>query len=330
MSMKSLPANDRLTRRAMLGALGAVLVAPARPAASGKPMRGVFPIMSTPFTESKAVDWEDLVREVEFLERCGTHGMVWPQLASEYFTLTKEERMQGMGVLAKAAKGKKAALILGVQGPNTQAALEYVRRAEEVEPDGIIAIPPTEAKTLEDFRHYYRSIAAATKRPIFVQTSGGARGINPTIDSLVELAKEFPHCAYIKEEYNPIIERMKEEVKRRPYIKGIFSGAHGKGWTYELRIGADGTCPGSALTDVYVRIWDLYQAGDHARALDVFSKLLLVVNIDSQIPGTFQYLMKRRGVFKTMVSRQRDYKLSEEAIAEIEFNFATLKPYLRA
>ena len=68
---------------------------------------------------------------------------------------------------------------------------------------------------------------------------------------------------------------------------------------YEMRLGCDGTCPGAALSDVYVRIWDLYQSGQKTQALDLFGKLMLLVNTDGQIPGTFQYLMKRRGVFKT-------------------------------
>jgi 4-hydroxy-tetrahydrodipicolinate synthase len=286
--------------------------------------------MATPFTESKEVDFDDLVKEVDFLDRCGVHGMVWPQLASEYSLLKKDERMRGMELLARAVKGRKPALILGVQGPNVEAMLEYARHAEKLEPDGMIAIPPTEAKTLDDFLDYYRALARLTKRPIFVQTSGGARSINPKVEALVELAREFPNCAYVKEEYPPIIERMRELAQHRPPIRGVFSGAHGKGWTYELRLGCDGTCPGSPLGDVYVRIWDLYQGGKKAEALDVFAKLMLLVNLDSQIPGTFQYLMKLRGVFKTTVSRQRDFKFTKEAGEEIEFNFAALKPYLKA
>jgi 4-hydroxy-tetrahydrodipicolinate synthase len=73
--------------------------------AGAKPIRGVFPIMATPFTESKAVDYEDLEREVDFLDRCGVHGMVWPQLASEYWLLTKEERFRGMELLARRCAG---------------------------------------------------------------------------------------------------------------------------------------------------------------------------------------------------------------------------------
>ena len=320
--------NNGLTRRHLFLVLGAGL-GTRLAAASEKPIRGVFPIMSTPFTADKAVDYDDLVKEVEFLDRCGVHGMVWPQLASEYFRLSKEERLRGMEVVAKAARGRKPALVLGVQGPNTEAMLEYARHAEKLSPDAVIAIPPMEAKTLDDFREYYRALARITQRPIFVQTSGGAKGIDPKIEVIVELAREFPHCAYIKEEYPPIIERMKQLAARRPPIRGVFSGNHGRGWMYEMRLGCDGTCPGSALADVYVQIWDSYQGGQTTKALDLFSKLLLMLNTEQQIPGAFQYLMQRRGVFKTTVSRQREVRLSPEAIQEIEFNFAPLKPYLR-
>ncbi len=319
----------RTTRREFLAALG-VGAAARLHGAGGKAIRGVFPIMATPFTESKAVDYEDLEREVDFLDRCGVHGMVWPQLASEYWLLTKEERFRGMELLAKAMRGRRPALILGVQGPDTEAMLEYARHAEKLEPDGMIAIPPAQAKALDDFLNYYRALGKVTKRPVFVQTSGGAQGIEPKVEALVELAREFPNVAYVKEEYSPIIDRMIALAKQRPPIRGVFSGAHGKGWTYEMRLGCDGTCPGSPLADIYVRIWDLYQGGEKDKALDVFSKLLLVINIEQQIPGTLEYVMKRRGVFKTAVSRRHEVKLTPEAVAEIEYNLAPLKPWMRA
>ena len=325
--MPSVPAS--LTRRGFLAGLTFPALALAGPAGAKK-LRGVFPIMSTPFTESKAVDYEDLVREVDFLERCGVQGMVWPQLASEYWLLTKEERMRGMETLARAAKGKKAALVLGVQAPNTGEMLEYARKAESLEPDALIAIPPKEAKNIDEFLNYYRALARLTRRPVFVQTSGGARNINPEVKYLVELAREFPNCAYVKEEYPPIFERMKELAAHKPPIRGIFSGNHGKGWTYEMRIGSDGTCPGAPLSDVYTAIWDLHESGRASEVREAFARLLLVLNIEQQIPGTFAYLMKRRGVFKTMVSRLKEVKLTPEAIQEIEYNFEGLKPYLKA
>src|SRR4051794_11506999 len=170
-----------LTRRDWLSAMA---LAPLANATPGKPMRGIFIIMATPFTESSAVDYEDLEREVDFLVRCGVHGMVWPQLASEYASLSREERMRGMEVLAKASRGKAPVLVLGVQGANVEAALEYLKKAEDVEPDALIAIPPTDARSADDFRRYYAALANSTKRPLFIQTTGGAKGITPPVEMI--------------------------------------------------------------------------------------------------------------------------------------------------
>jgi 4-hydroxy-tetrahydrodipicolinate synthase len=302
---------------------------PLANASPGKPMRGIFIIMSTPFTESGGVDYEDLEREVDFLSRCGVHGMVWPQLASEYASLSLDERMRGMELLAKASRGKAPALVLGVQGANVQAALEYLEKAEEMEPDALIAIPPTEARSADDFRRYYASLAGSTKRPLFIQTTGGARGITPPVDMIKALAKEFPHLGYVKEEAEPVIERMLGLADGRPVVKSLFSGAAGKGMLYEWRLGMDGTMPGAPFSDVYVRIWDAWHADDREKAREIFSRLLLMINLDSVIPGTRQYIMKRRGVFKSTASRRQNIKLSAKAVEEIEFCFEGLKPYLK-
>jgi len=100
--------TTQITRRRLIGGLGstAFAVAAPTPAAGKNPLRGIFPILATPFSESRAVDYKDLAREVGFLDRCGVHGMVWPQLASEYDRLTKEERLRGMEVVAEAHRGE--------------------------------------------------------------------------------------------------------------------------------------------------------------------------------------------------------------------------------
>ena len=106
------------TRRRWLETVGsaALFSRQAALALPEKPMQGAFMILSTPYTSSKAVDYEDLAGEVDFLDRCGVHGLVWPQLASEVSKLTREERMRGMEVIAKAAKGKKGSPCPGRAG----------------------------------------------------------------------------------------------------------------------------------------------------------------------------------------------------------------------
>jgi 4-hydroxy-tetrahydrodipicolinate synthase len=233
-----------------------------------------------------------------------------------------------MKILARAAARKKPALVLGVQGHNTAEALEYLQCAEEASPDAVIAIPPTEAKSLDDFREYYTTLARKTKLPFFVQTTGGAPNIEPTVEFLVELAREFPHCGYVKEEFNPVIDRMKALAAHRPTIKGVFSGQAGRGMMYEMRLGFDGTMPGAPYADMYPQIWNSYQSGQEEKARELFGRLLLMINLEQQIPGTRQYVMHKRGVFKTTMSRQQDFHWTAEARKEIDVTWAALKPYL--
>jgi 4-hydroxy-tetrahydrodipicolinate synthase len=328
------------SRRQLLVGLGAVTGAaialrPPLAAATAKPMRGIFPIMGTPYTAAGGVDFEDLAHEVEFFEKCGAHGMAWPQLASGYpWGIDKEERLRGMEVLAKAAKGRKPALLLGVQSANTEQMLEFARKAEELEPDGLIAMPPREAKSIEDYRTYYTALGKLTKRPVFIQTSGGTQGIDPSVEFLIELAKEFPNLGYVKEEVNPALERMKALINAKPVVKAVFSGGNGYGLTYEMRFGGDGDMPDASFIDVYVAVWDLYQSGQKEKARTVFASLLLMLNQMRQFHGVPQYMMKKRGVFKTMVGRGRDGKRTEvelkpDEIAEIDFNFEAIKPDLK-
>ncbi len=322
----SLPGTYNFSRRHALKLLGFALLSSQLDAATDKPLRGIFPIMATPFTSSNQVDYEDLEKEVEFMARCGAHGMVWPQLASEYQYLSREERRRGMRTLAKAIKGKKPALVLGVQAATKDDAVEYAELAEELSPDAVIAIPPTAAKSLDDFRDYYRTLSRIIKRPFFIQTSGGAPGVNPTVDFLIEMARELPNFGYVKEEQSPIYERVHTLAAARPAIKAVFSGPVD---LYVMRMGCDGCMPEALYPDIDAQIWDLYHSGREEKAREIFSKRLLMVSAAQEIPGVRPYVMKKRGVFKTTISRRENADLTADAIREIDFEFEGLKPYFK-
>ena len=321
------------TRRQWLTTVGTSTLVPYLypRAAETKAMRGAFIILSTPYTSSNEVDYEDLANQVHFLGRCGVHGLVWPQNSSEQRFLSKEERLRGFDVLANASMGTEQALILGVQGSDTEEMLAYARYAEALSPDGMIAIPPRDATSLDDFRSYYAALCNVTQRPVFLQTSGGAPGIVPTVDFIVQMATEFPNLAYVKEERDPVHERMLKLKAHRPKpIKAIFGAAFGRQWLYEMRLGMDGVMTGGAMyADIYARLWELHINGQSDELRDLFGKLLLILNLDRTIPGIRLYVLQRRGIFKTMKSRRGHYSFSDAQIAEIEYRLEALRPYFR-
>ena len=340
--MAKAPVKAIYTRRECLAALTSTALLPLGgrqntgvPPAPARSMRGAFMILSTPFTESGAVDWEDLAGEARFVNRSGAHGIVWPQGSSGVAYLTKDERLRGMDVLAKASQGAKATLVLGVQGRDTAEMLEYARHAEALAPDAMIAMPPSGATSVEAYRAYFRALAAVTARPVIIQTSGGARNLAPPVEMIVALAREHPHLGYVKEESEPVLERMTALIRQRPPMRSVFGASFGVGWLYEMRLGLDGVITGNAMyADLMARIWDLHVRGRSEELRDAFGRFLLMRNLSQQIPAADLYIMHKRGVFKTMTTRAssgvRHVSLSADEIAEVEYRFAGLQPYLSA
>ena len=328
--------SPSFTRREMFGAFGAALCAPyvgsTIRAADHAPMSGTFMILSTPYTESNEVHHEDLAAQIDFVDLCGVDGLVWPQNSSEQRYLSKDERLRGMETIAAAARGRRQALVFGVQADDTEGMLEYARHAESLNPDGMIAIPPTTATSLADFREYYAALAGVTSRPIFIQTSGGAPDVDPTVDFMVQLARDFPNLAYIKEEREPVHARMRGLAAHRPDpVKRIFGADFGLAWLYEMRMGMDGVMTGGAMyADVYALLWELYQAGKTDRLRDLYGKLLLMLNLDPIIPGVRLYVLKKRGIFSTTKSRRGNYTFSATEAAEIDYRLDGLQEHLRA
>jgi dihydrodipicolinate synthase/N-acetylneuraminate lyase len=312
-------------------------------------IQGPFLILSTPFTASGAVDFDALAKSACYVDWCGCPGMIWPQSGDSVDLLTNEEKRKGMEVLANTArKLSTTALCLGVQGKDTAEMLMFAEHAEKLGAPAMISRPPDSGKTEDDLRQYWHALALVTKRPVFIQTTGGVayKGPIPSVDLLIELARDLPNFGYVKEEAGNVIARTRALVAAKPPIRRVFGARGGYGWLYELRLGAEGLITERAIyADVLTRVWELHKSGSDPNALrDAYSKFLLMINLSRTHPGDLRgyqlYLWKKRGVFQTMVSRHygpggtipaspiySELELSQEEIAEIEYRFEALKPY---
>jgi len=348
--------KNHLTRRQWLGtsvsgAAGLWAGNLLRAADADPRVRGPFPILSTPFTASGAVDYEVLANQARFVDWGGCPGMIWPQSGDSVDLLTMDEKLRGMEVLAETSRELRTALCLGVQGKDTDEMLVYARHAEKLAPAALISRPPDSGRTEEDLRQYWRALAKIAKRPVIFQTTGGVayKGPSPSVKLMIELAKESPRFGYIKEEAAPVIARTRELCAAKPVIRRVFSARGAHGWLLESHLGTEGLITERAVyADVLTRVWELMQSGEDPVALrDAYSKLLLLFNLGQHLPGGelrgFQlHLWKKRGVFKNMISRQygpnraipdkpifSELKLGADEIAEIDFRFEALKPYLK-
>ncbi|HEV2492672.1 MAG TPA: dihydrodipicolinate synthase family protein [Terriglobia bacterium] len=305
-------------------------IALASPAALPK-LRGIFAILETPFKPNDEMDDEDLAREVDFCVRGGAHGLVWPQLAAEFYMLMEEERMHGAEVIVRAAAGRRP-VVIGVQAPMKELAVKLARHAEAKGADAVIALPPYLGHAgLDTAADYYRSLARAVKIPIFIQNSGSPWGPAMSTDFVLGLAREFPQLGYIKEEVEPVGHRL-EEYAHSGMMTGIFSGNAGRNLLNELPRGSSGTMPACEFIDIDAEVYDLYAAGQHDQARELFEKLLPMINLEETYGMPFaKAVLERRGVFKTAKMRGRGAATALDTFdqQELEGWWKQLQPYFK-
>src|SRR5581483_6387369 len=149
-----------LPRRAFLGWLGAGTLHPALAGErrGSKALSGIFPIAQTPFTGADQLDLDALVREMQFIDKAGAHGLAWPQMASEYSTLTETERLAGAEAILSAGKSLRPAIVIGVQSTDLASALRYARHAQKLGADAIICIPPAGQNSPDAALEWYREL----------------------------------------------------------------------------------------------------------------------------------------------------------------------------
>ncbi|MBI1354222.1 MAG: hypothetical protein GC160_07740 [Acidobacteria bacterium] len=319
-----------MTRRQFFaGALGSSALLLDSLHASDAQFRGVYPILQTPYTEDDAVDLETLAEEARFAARCGVHGMVWPQRASQYQYLSVDERLAGAEALKKASQGLAPKLVIGVQGPDLETAVRYARHAQKLRPDAIIALPTRDQGEfdLAEVERYYAAIAHECDLPMFVQTTG-----NMTVEFVLGMARRIPTLRFVKDEAgNPVSRLVEFNQARRGGRPEVFSGNHGRNLIDEMMRDVAGNMPATGWVDLYVKVWDFFQADEPDRALAVFSKLLLFVEQAGAYGfPTLSYVLQLRGVFHNHHTRGNLPPLDGKALESLRTTYEFVRPELTA
>ena len=262
-------------------------------------MRGVYPILSTPFDRDGGIVFDDLENQVEWIIHQGVHG-IGIAMASEVYKFTESERDAVLKSVVETAKGRvKVVMNTGAEG--TDATIYYSKRAEELGADALMIRPTSYIPTVaSEHINFFVQIAEAVDIPIFMQDQSTA-AVPPAM--AVACAKRHENLCYIKVETPPTIPRMAEAKSLVADDTNLilFGGMGGAFFIEELRRGSIGTMPGSTLPDKFVQMWKLWEAGDEAGASDEFDRYAPMIRTLAQGQGLanwiYKHIMWRRGIF---------------------------------
>ena len=250
---------------------------------------GVLPAITTNLRANGAVDHAALARHCRWMIDSGCAGIVCCGSLGEAATLSFEEKIAVAATCVKAVGGR-APVVLGIAALSTAEAVALAKGGAKAGCKGLMVLPPYVYST--DWREMKAHIAAvlrATKLPAMLYNNPPAYKTDFTPPQIVELAKEFPTLAAVKESSGDTrrVTAIRALVGRRitilvgmddAIVEGIYSGA--TGWIAGLV---------NAFPVESVELYDLAMRGEKERAAKLYAWFLPLLRLDT-VPKFVQYI----------------------------------------
>jgi 4-hydroxy-tetrahydrodipicolinate synthase len=293
--------------------------------------RGVFVIVPTPFHDDLSLDLEGFRSTLRFCIDCGAHGVVAPANASEQPYLSDAERRRLVEVMVEEARGRTT-VVASVTATTSVMAADFARHAEDAGVDGLIAMPPYVQRATEpEIRAYYQAIDDAGTLPIFVQNWNGPGGTPMSPHFVAGLLRDLPDVRFVKEETEFASTGMTQLAEAAgAALEGMMGGKAGRHLLDEYRRGACGTMPACEVTDAHVALWNALEAGETARAREIYRLLLPLLMFETGYGvAVYKEVLRRRGVIRTARFRQSGGRvLDAPAMADLSDILTDLLPLL--
>lgn len=287
-------------------------------------LRGVSPVVETPFHADGTVDLDGFGALVEHLAGTGVTSMMFPGFASEFHKLSDAESdalIERYLEVLTAHPG--VAAIVSVPTHATLLAARRVRAAVAAGADAINVLPPHFLGPSPDDvrRHIAATAEAAGTASLIVQYAPQQTGAALDPDVLADLASAHANLRIVKVESSPPGPMITALARTRPAL-GSFVGYAGLHLPEAVRAGALGVQPGCSFVEVYVRLWALYEAGRESEADTLHARLrpYLVEWMSGveRVVAVEKHLSRRRGLIATNVVRAPSAVLDAAELRRID------------
>jgi len=275
-------------------------------------IKGICPIIATPFRENGEVDYESMENLIKTLIQNGCHGVTLFGIAGEYYKLCDEERKKMALLTVKICKENGGTSIISVTDHATEIAVKNAIIFEEIGADCLMLLPPFFLKRGGDALYeHMKEVAQSVRIPVMVQYAPEQTGVAIAPSVFEKLTNECQNILYYKIECKPAGPYISNLLKLTEDKVKIFVGNAGFQLIEALDRGAVGVMPGCSMFDVYLDIYQKYKLGNRNEAIDLQNQLLPILNHIrqnvEQIISFEKRILKRRGIIKTEYCRKPSY-----------------------
>lgn len=250
--------------------------------------KGLGIALVTPFKSDGSIDYEALVRLVEYQIKNGVDFLCIMGTTAETPCLSAEEKAELKSFFIERVAGR-VPLLMGCGGNNTAAIVKELKEGNWRGIDGILSVCPYYNKpSQEGLYQHYKAIAEASPVPVVLYNVPGRTGVNMSAETTLRLARDFENIVAIKEASGNITQ-MDDIIKNKPNNFDVISGDDGI--TFPLiTLGAVGVISviGNALPAEFSRMVRMALNGDYEYARVIhhkFTELFKLLFVDGNPAG---------------------------------------------
>lgn len=289
---------------------------------TGLNIRGIVPIIPTPFTAREDIDWEALRRLVDFAREGGACAICLPAYASEFYKLAEAERRQVV-VEAVAHAAGRIPVIAQVNYPSARQAAESARFAQQAGADGVcVAVPRLFSLPDDDLLRYFDGVLKWVDLPVVVQDFNPAgQAVGPAFAA--RLHRAFPQFRYLKLEEPRMAGKVAAIIQETEGQVGVLEGWGGMYMLELIPAGICGVMPGLAVSDLLAATFHLASGGRKREACEIFEQVLPQIVYSLQHMELFhraeKLLLQARGVLASAHVRDAGMELRPAEEQHIRF-----------
>lgn len=290
-------------------------------------LRGVFPILATPFDGAENLDLTSLARMVAFMAEAGVDGVTILGVLGEANRLSDDEREQVIATTVAAANGHLP-VVVGVSHAGSRVAADLARRAERLGASALMLTPHADpALNEERIYELFARVADACPLPIVVQDHPASTGVQMSVALLLRLARNIPSVACYKEEAVPTAPKIRALRAGLERPVSILTGLGALYGYFDLQAGSDGFMTGFAFPEVLRALVQAVHGSDWARVWDLYQKFLPLIVYEQQ-PGVAlrKEILRRRGLLTEAGVRHPGAGLPAGAAEQLDALLAQVLP----
>lgn len=290
--------------------------------------RGVYTVLTTPFERNGNIDYDGLVRNVEWQIGQGIHGLVAVGSTGEFATMGDYEKRKVASTVMDAVNGR-VPVVIGCTAEATNKAIEYTKYAKSLGARGAMILPAPYCKPNQEemFQHFAR-IADAVEFPVMIYNNPFTTGVDIQAETVARMFHYSPSLGCIKE--------CTGDIRRLRNIRllcddkiTIFCGWEDLAYECFL-MGASGwvSVIGNIVPAMAAELFECTYGGkDVKRGWQVFQRMLPMLEYleySGHAPQTLKYCLDKMGLAGEHTRMPR-LPLNEESKAKIDAIWAALQ-----